>query len=252
MKVVRDVQTSFMEGMERPIGRILPSVFEGSNAALLEAVAPLYLTGSVLDVTYGDGKWWDRFKPGLFTAHDLYKLDGVDFRALPEGDASVDTVCFDPPYVESGGRSKSSRKDFLDSYGISNEYVPFGNIGKLMVDGLTDVCRVAREFVLVKCMEFVAGAKFHDMPVTVTNRAAELGWRKHDVIVHNSGGGIGGGYRTYEVLRASRAHSYLLVFTPARRGLVPVPVQGKNDSNVAANENQADEQAIGANRPSGA
>lgn len=202
--------------MERPIGPLQQSVVSGSNADLMRAIAPLYLAGSVLDVTYGEGKWWDRYKPEPFTAHDLYKLDGVDFRALPEADGEFDTVCFDPPYVESGGRSKSGRQRFLDSYGISIENVPPGNVGQLMTEGLAEVCRVARQFVLVKCMEFVAGAKFHDMPVTVTNACAELGWRKHDVIVHNSGGGIGGSYRTFDVLRAARAHSYLLVFAKGR------------------------------------
>ena len=214
MTVVRAVQTSLIEGMERPVGPLPQSVFAGSNAELLRAVAPLYLTGSVLDVTYGEGKWWDLFRPDPFAAHDLYKLDGVDFRALPEGDRSIDTVCFDPPYVESGGRNSSGRQGFLDSYGISLEHTPLGNVGDLMMDGLAEVCRVASRFVLVKCMEFVAGAKFHDMPVRVATRALELGWRKHDTIVHNSGGGIGGGYRTFEVLRCARAHSYLLVFTP--------------------------------------
>ena len=51
----RDVQLSMVDGMERPLGPVLQSVFTGTNAELMRAVAPLYLTGSVLDV---DLWWW--------------------------------------------------------------------------------------------------------------------------------------------------------------------------------------------------
>ena len=51
MKVERDVQLSLIEGYDRPVGPILKSVFAGQhNCDLIEAIAPLYLTGSVLDV----------------------------------------------------------------------------------------------------------------------------------------------------------------------------------------------------------
>lgn len=54
----------------------------------------------VADLTYGDGNWWaDDTRPTSFVAHDLYKLDGVDFRALPEPDGTYDAVMYDPPYV---------------------------------------------------------------------------------------------------------------------------------------------------------
>ena len=51
VKVERDVQLSLIEGYDRPVGPILKSVFTGQhNCDLIEAIAPLYLTGSVLDV----------------------------------------------------------------------------------------------------------------------------------------------------------------------------------------------------------
>ena len=106
----RDMQLSLVEGMERPVGPLPLSVQTGTNADLIAKVAPLYLTGSVLDVTYGEGKWWDRFTPDPFTFHDLHKVDGVDFTALPEADRSVDTVCFDPPYTISGGKASEHRR----------------------------------------------------------------------------------------------------------------------------------------------
>lgn len=215
MTVTRDVQLSIIEGMDRPVGKILPSVFTGSNADLMAAVAPLYLTGSVLDVTYGEGKWWDRFTPDPFTFHDLHKVDGVDFTALPEPDGSVDTVCLDPPYVMSGGPSSLAVKsDFQGAYGIGTQNGITGGWGafsSLLLDGLAEVCRVSREFVLVKCMEFAGPKGLHDPPTMLTNAASDHGWHLHDRIVHHTGTGPGG-HNIFDVKRARRAHSYLLVF----------------------------------------
>jgi hypothetical protein len=184
----------------------------------MNAVAPLYLTGSVLDVTYGRGKWWERFRPEPFAYHDL-ALDGVDCRALPEHDRSWDTVTLDPPYVEAGtpGKTLASSGDFFDRYGVGSGRPP-APVLELLAAGTCEACRVARRFVLVKCMEFVAGGRFHDGPTVATLAALEADWVKHDQIVHFTGGGIGGSHRTCEVLRAVRVHSYLLVFAPASPG----------------------------------
>lgn len=215
----RDVQLSMIEGMERPVGPIPQSVIVGSNAELVRRIAPLYLCGSVLDVTYGKGRWWDLYRPEPFAFHDL-ELDGVDFRALPYPRRSWDAVCFDPPYVESGSRSTSSRTEFLEGYGLGterDERVDPAETRGLMVAGLLECCRVAEAFVLVKCMEYVAWHRFHDAPTLLINAAAGAGWELHDRIVHNTGGGIGGGYRIRTVKRCQRAHSYLLVFARGRR-----------------------------------
>ena len=200
---------------DKPIGPILPSVFCGTNAALMKAVAPFYLTGSVCDVTFGEGKWWEKFTPDEFVAHDKFKGDGVDFTALPEADNTYDTVCFDPPYVISGGESSASLVDsFQDRYGIGQERT--GSSAKfqpMIRDGLGECVRVARSFVLVKCMEFTSGG-FQDIPHVVTTHALSLGWVKHDQIVHHTGSGPGG-HNIFDPKRARRHHSYLLVFSKA-------------------------------------
>jgi hypothetical protein len=226
MTVRRNVQPSMFpdHAPDRPIGAILPSVITGTNADLIAAVAPLYLTGSVCDVTYGEGGWWRKFTPDPFTAHDLYKLDGVDFRALPEPDDTYDAVCFDPPYTISGSTRSSTVDHFHDAYGIGSERIKtarttegYSAFEAFIRDGLREAVRVSREWVLVKCMEFSQGpcvaraVRFHDIPFNVTTWALELDCIKHDQIVHHTGSGPGG-HNIFDVKRARRNHSYLIVF----------------------------------------
>ena len=230
MTTARWVEQSMFPDMrpDKPVGPILPSVFVGSNADLMAAVAPYYLTGSVMDCTYGDGKWWERFQPAEFVAHDKFKGDGVDFTALPEADGTYDTVCFDPPYTISGTSSDRLGPDFHDRYGIGMENLQYPTTAKgtagfeqMILAGLAETCRVARQWVLVKCMEFSQGnhvpaaRSFHDIPHLVTSRALELGMLKHDQIVHHTGSGPGS-HNIFVPKRARRHHSYLLVFTKAK------------------------------------
>lgn len=219
--IVRPIQGAFLEGMERPVGPLPLSVIAGTNADLMAAVAPMYLAGSVLDVTYGNGDtaggWWRRFTPDPFTFHDL-AIDDVDFRALPHDDTEFDTVCFDPPYVPVGGGPHNETADrFRLRFGL--DYGPSGYrsesaLVELIALGMAECCRVAREYVLVKCMEFVSSGRFHDMPLEIALMARAAGWKKHDQIVHNSGTGPGG-HNIWTVKRARRAHSYLLAFSPS-------------------------------------
>ncbi len=241
MTVQRPVQGSFIPDMERPVGPILLSVFTGTNAELMAAVAPLYLTGSVLDPTYGEGKWWEKVRPDPFAFHDL-KLDAVDFRALPEDDQTFDSVVFDPPYTISGGKSGaalyhnhagagSRPVGFQERYGLGVRNLD-EPLDSLIRKGLAECCRVARQWVLVKCMEFAQGGGptgFHDTPTMVTNEAAERGWYKHDQIVHYTGTGPGG-HNIFTVKRARRAHSYLVVFSRGGTTAAPPSVTGTEEA----------------------
>jgi hypothetical protein len=211
---VRHVELSLFPDLkaDKPVGPILPSVFVGTNADLMEAVAPFYLTGSVCDLTYGEGKWWDRYRPEQFTAHDKFKLDGVDFTALPEADNTYDTVCFDPPYVPQGGLGGGPREHtFRDRFGLLEQSTPWWATRDLISAGLAEAGRVSRQFVLTKCSDFVSGGVFHLGHKWALDAADECGLTCHDLIVHHTGSGPGG-HNIFDPKRARRHHSYLLVF----------------------------------------
>jgi hypothetical protein len=212
----RPLQLSFGGSHDKAVGPLVGSVIHGSNADLITAVAPLYLTGSVLDVTYGRGMWWRRFTPDPFAWHDI-ALDGVDFRALPEADRSWSTVCFDPPYVPRHGPGDAPNlrdQDFRDRFGLA-ESRSSQELAALHAAGMAEVARVADEWVLVKCCDYVNGRQLHLGHITFRDLAAASGLRPHDLIIHASGTGPGGG-QIRDVKRARRAHSYLWVFKKPR------------------------------------
>lgn len=167
-------------------------------------------------MTYGRGMWWRKFTPDPFAYHDI-ALDGVDFRALPEADSSWPTVCFDPPYLPRSGPSQAPvphDQDFRRRFGLDTPRSE-SQLRSLVDDGLAECARVASQWVLVKCCDYTNGKTFHAGSVRVINRAQQLGLRLHDLIVHASGTGPGGG-QIHHVKRARRAHSYLIVLAVPR------------------------------------
>lgn len=210
---------------DRPVGPIVPSVFVGTNAQLVAAIAPLYLIGSVCDLTYGMGKWWSLYQPTTFVGHDKFKGDGVDFTALPEADGTYDAVCFDPPYIPQGGVDKSTRRGdaFLGRFGLTKS-MSDAELWEMVGGGFAEAARVVKPggFVLVKCMDFVNGSGLTLGHRRVLDMADVLGLRCHDLIVHNTGSGPGG-HNIFTPKRARRHHSYLLVFVRPRSSATCTP-----------------------------
>lgn len=81
-----------------------------SNAEMIADVAKLgYITGDVLDPTYGEGVFWKKFTPEFFTFSDLHSeftWYRADFTDLPWKDGTFDTVVYDPPYKLNGTPSE--------------------------------------------------------------------------------------------------------------------------------------------------
>lgn len=227
--MTRPVQTSMAEGLERPVGPIPESFVMGDNADLIASIAPVYLTGSVLDVTYGQGVWWRRFKPDPFKGHDL-ATDGVDFRDLPYEDGSWDAVCFDPPYIPSRAMETSTRRaiDHRSAYGLT-ERRSRAELEALIAGGLAECGRVARQWVLAKCCDYAENPTTFRLGHVTTIAAGEaVGLRVHDLLIHAGKAGPSN-HRIRTIRRARRAHSYLIVFRvtslgrPRRVAALPKP-----------------------------
>jgi len=130
-----------------------------SNAELFADVSKLhYLDGSVMDCTYGLGLFWSLWRPESLVCHDLYTVDGVDFRNLPEPDGTFDASVLDPPYRMSGTRD---RGDFDERYGVQGAYVKWQDVIELVCDGISECLRATKPggYLLLKCADQVCSGQ---------------------------------------------------------------------------------------------
>lgn len=148
-----------------------------NNADLINDVHRLeYIkdTDSVVDITYGSGKWWTIYKPSQLVKHDLYKLDGVDFRDLPHDDNSFDVVAFDPPYVATGGRATTTIPEMYYAYGMTEAAATPVGVQADINRGLEEANRVGRRIVLVKCQNYISSGKLFPGAFLTWQHASDL------------------------------------------------------------------------------
>lgn len=158
-----------------------------TNGDLIADVAKLYIAPDalVLDVTYGKGKWWTKYRPRHFLAHDL-ALDGVDFRELPHEPLTFDVVAFDPPYVAKGGRDTSGIADFDDRYGLKDCPRTPAELQEYINLGMTEAWRVSRHggIILQKCKDYISSGELWHGVWLAKQHGFGLGLRLEDEFIH--------------------------------------------------------------------
>lgn len=157
-----------------------------TNADLIADVAALYFepVAQILDVTYGMGNWWTKWRPPILLAHDLYTLDGVDFRHLPEMTDSVEVVAFDPPYVAMGGRDTSNLPDMTARYGMLNAARTPSDLRVYIRDGLEECGRVASHLIIVKCQDYISSGRYQPATHWLLEDAGKMGLELIDRFEH--------------------------------------------------------------------
>jgi hypothetical protein len=178
---------------------ILAAARWATNAELIADCAALgYLRSDWLtcDPTWGEGKWWTKWQPaeGRLIRHDKFKLDGVDFRQLPEPDMYFHAVTFDPPYVAQGGRKTSTIDERNSRYGIAGDVDDGGNPRTpaanqdLMHGGMKEILRVLKPkgMLLMKCQDYVSGGNYWPGTHYAIEHALDLGFDYIDRAEHIS------------------------------------------------------------------
>jgi hypothetical protein len=201
------------------------------NGPLIAAAAQLWIkdTDLVVDMTYGRGLFWTKYRPARLVGHDLI-TDGVDFRQLPEADGTVDVAVFDPPYISPGGRTTSTLDgrggdagDFNERYGLTDTPTSPAELADLIAQGIKEATRVLapKGRLMVKCMDYVSSGGLFLGRHHVVTTALALGLTQVDEFVHHSGTGPqptqnpDGTPRRQ--IHSRRAHSFLCVFQAPRR-----------------------------------
>jgi hypothetical protein len=111
-------------------------------------------TRDVLDVTYGNGAFWDGHWGGLVTGRDLLPSRGLhgtnDVRALTDADEEFGVVVFDPPHLADGGADSIMADRFGSIKGEED-------LKDLFIQGTRECWRVASLGIIVKVCDHVHG-----------------------------------------------------------------------------------------------
>lgn len=191
-----------------------------SNEEGFERLLRLYARPgqTIVDPTYGNGRFWKNVDPSLYDAHltDLSR-DGVDLRALPHKDESVDVVVLDPPYRYTPAKNK--KQEDSDGHGkVDGLYnlqaaklTNTAQVIDLYVAGFREADRVLRQggFLFVKCQDTVQDGKNIWVHSILTAEAEALGFACRDLLIVAPSSVLATRWKRQRHLR--KGHSYFLV-----------------------------------------
>lgn len=200
------------------------SALQGSNAEMFPSILELYVPkgGVVADVTYGKGAFW-RDVPR--TDYELRATDlrtGVDCRALPYSDGSLDCVVLDPPYMHTpGGTAHEGHQNFEGYYRNNASETSGPKYHEAVLDlyyrAGNEARRVLRDggILIVKCQDEVCAGKQRLTHVEIVVEYARYGFVAEDcfVLMRTNRPGVS---RILKQQHARKNHSYFMVFRKKR------------------------------------
>ena len=190
------------------------SAIVGLNADIFPSILKLHVPpGSIVaDVTYGKENFWKKVHLSKHRL-TLLKTDiktGIDLRALPYNDASLDALVLDPPYRQHSPSSVAHKK--MDAcYNVSSVNGP-DEIRQLYIEGSKEAWRVLNDnaILIVKCQDEIIARKQIWNHIELLLEIEKLGYVCVDlfVLVRKSGVIVSHNRQFH----AAKNHSYFLVF----------------------------------------
>lgn len=211
---------------------VVLSAHVGSNADIFPQILALHVPegARVADVTYGNGVFWRNVD---LSKYELLATDissGVDCRALPYEDNSLDAVVLDPPYMEGFFRREAGHKAGSGTHSAFRRYYSNGSetpAGAKWHAAVTDLYfkagaeahRALKDdgVLIVKCQDEVSANRQWLTHVEIINEYERAGFYTKDifVIVRANKPGVS---RLMRQVHARKNHSYFLVFVKLPRG----------------------------------
>lgn len=197
--------------------RYLDSVMDGTDADLVPLMTSFYAPTAitVLDVTYGKGRFWKKSRPqGLITVDLLPGADfQVDNRCMPFPDGMFDVIVYDPPQVNRSVEVGENRKSVMALYNLVSWDGTF-------VDTLRECYRVASPEAtrIVKMADELSrpGPWHH---VRLISEAEQVGWQPFDMLVKRRQLSIRNPAQQRH--RARKRHCWFIVFKKPALGHSP-------------------------------
>jgi hypothetical protein len=183
-----------------------------SKEVLADIFAVHFPTGTIADLTWGKGAFWN----GTALAERVVaRLDKnprysanlkADCRQVPLRDQCVDVVVFDPPHKHAIGHNTTfgHKADF--------DHLPRQkDITGLVLATLPELKRIARKGCIIKLTDMVESGRYYPQHVYAIADAAEC-WRlmPYDLAILYSG--VKRSVRADKVLHLQHTHSYFLVW----------------------------------------
>jgi len=201
------------------------SAHVGKNSELFPQVLRLYVPKGrrVADVTFGGGVFWKSIPAGEYELLATDLRDGVDCRALPYHDESLDCVVLDPPYMHTPGGTAHVNHQHYENYyrnngtgnGTGEKY--HEAVLALYFKAADEAKRVLKSdgIFIVKCADEVCANQQRLTHVELTNEFTRKGFVVEDlfVLVRKNKPGLS---RVLKQVHSRKNHSYFLVFRKPR------------------------------------
>jgi transcriptional regulator with XRE-family HTH domain len=208
-----------------PTNQLVFSTHSGTNDEIFPQVLSLYVApGSVVaDVTYGKGVFWKKVPKGLYQLKTTDIAHGVDCRALPYKEETIDCLVLDPPYMHTpGGTAHVGHQNYEGYYknnitgnGTGRKY--HEAVLELYFAAADEAQRVLRKngIFIVKCADEVCANQQRLTHVELINEFSRKEFIVEDlfVLMQNNRPGVS---RLLKQVHARKNHSYFLVFRKAK------------------------------------
>lgn len=202
-----------------PVDETLNTVCRSNEDGFARILRLYARPGDVIaDPTYGSGVFWKLVNRSLYRLHltDL-ATDGVDARALPHTDASIDVEVFDPPYRYTP--AKNTKQDDVPGHGevdglynlTAAKLTNTQAVIELYLAAFREAHRVLKVggFLITKCQDTVQDGKNIWVHCILMAEAEKLGFACRDVVVVAPAAVLKTRWERQRHLR--KAHSYFLV-----------------------------------------
>ncbi len=173
-----------MTAVETPNQPILSIGDWPTNGHMIADVAALQLIPEpVIDLTYGEGKFWTEYQPNDLTSNDLHKpadlsIDWTEVMPVEE-QGQYGCAVFDPPYKLNGTPTDTDR------YGVHEKVTVKERLRRIEV-GARNATSLIREggTLLVKVQNQVANGEMHWQTDMVDNAVLIDGLFKKEAMFH--------------------------------------------------------------------
>lgn len=234
---------------------VVLSAFIGGNADIFPEILALHVPegSTVADVTYGAGVFWRNVDISKYELLPSDIASGIDCRALPYEDNSLDALVLDPPYMEGLLRTNKEHKAGNGGYAAFREYYSNGNeqsdgpkwhgaVTELYYKAGEEAYRVLHDngVMLVKCQDEVSANRQWLTHVEIINYYERMGFYTKDlfVVVRPNRPSVS---RLLKQVHARKNHSYFLIFVKTPKGKklsnIRTPSQPRSRTSSSSNGN---------------